>query len=188
MLVLSTQINRSTPHHAAGRVLFFNLRISDEGRVDVKLKHQIRHDKAVYSVAAFGARCVFQPGRPLYARSTNTGSSLIYCCGNELILQTLRLPDKKWLRPIKHMLGSQSIHISVAGLFVYVTTAAHSLTILKFENEGLRPQFSDRIARAGMHHFNTRDPSITLVSDRACSVVGLWRPPRESLRPCNGYS
>ena len=35
-----------------------------------------------------------------------------------------RETDKKWLRPIKHMLGSQNIHISVAGLFVYVTTAA----------------------------------------------------------------
>lgn len=105
---------------------------------------------------------------------------MIYCCGNELILQTLRLPDKKWLRPIKHTLGSPSIHISVAGLFVYVTTARHSLTILKFENEELRPQFSDRVARDGMHHLVIQDPSVTLVSDKACSVIGLWQPPRES--------
>lgn len=107
-------------------------------------------------------------------------SSLIYCCGNELVLQTLRLPDKKWLRPIKHALGSPSIHISVAGLFVYVTTARHSLTILKVENDELHPQFSDRVARDGMHHLNTRNPSVTLVSDKACSVIGLWQPPRES--------
>jgi hypothetical protein len=108
------------------------------------------------------------------------GSSLLYCCGNELVFQTLRLPDKKWLPPFKHTLGSPSIHISVAGLFVYVTTARHSLTILKVENDELRPQFSDRVARDGLHHFHTRDPSVTLVSDKACSVTGLWQPPRES--------
>ncbi len=107
-------------------------------------------------------------------------SSLIYCCGNELIVQTLRLPDKKWLRPVKHMLGSPSTHISVVDSFVYVTTARHSLTILKFEDDQLRPQFSDRVARDGMHHLNISDSSITLVSDKACSVVGLWQPPRKS--------
>lgn len=181
MLVLTTIVNRVKPHQAAGRVLFFNLRTSDEGRVDVKLKHQIKHDKPVYSVAAFGARCVPHPVQILVFQAPLTcSSSLIYCCGNELVLQTLRLPDKKWLRPIKHTLGSASIHISVAGLFVYVTTARHSLTILKVEDDELRPQFSDRVARDGMHHLNTRDPSVTLVSDKACSVIGLWQPPRES--------
>lgn len=181
MLVLTTIVNRVIPHHAAGRVLFFNLKTSDDGGVDVKLKHQIKHDKPVYSVAAFGARCVRQslPIQVLQAPLT-CRSSLIYCCGNNLVLQTLRFPDKKWLRPIKHTLGSPSIHISVAGLFVYVTTARHSLTILKVENDVLRPQFSDGVARDGMHHLNTQDPSVTLVSDKACSVIGLWQPPRES--------
>ncbi|KAI9880096.1 MAG: hypothetical protein M1830_005341 [Pleopsidium flavum] len=160
MVVLSTIVHRSSPPKAVGRMLFFNVRENNEGRVDVKLKHQIKHDKPVYSVAAFGA------------------SSLIYCSGNELIVQTLRLPDKKWLRPVKHMLGSPSIHISVVEPFVYVTTARHSLTILKYEDDQLRPQFSDRVARDGMHHLNIPDSNITLVSDKACSVVGLWQPPR----------
>ncbi len=60
MLVLTTIVNRSTPHQAAGRVLFFNLKTSDEGTVDVKLKRQVKHEKPVYSVAAFGPRCVRQ--------------------------------------------------------------------------------------------------------------------------------
>jgi hypothetical protein len=58
MLVLSTIVNRSTPHQAVGRMLFFNVRANNEGRVHVKLKHQMKHDKPVYSVAAFGARFV----------------------------------------------------------------------------------------------------------------------------------
>ena len=178
MLVLTTAVSRLLPRQAAGRILFFTLKTSGEGGVDVRLKHQIKHDKPLYSVAAFGARYVpsWSPIRVLEAPLT-CFSSLIYCCGDELILQTLRLPDKKWLRPIKHILGSPSVHISVAGLFVYVTTAGHSLIILKVETDELRPQFCDHAARNGLYHLNTLDPSVILVSDRAGHVVGLWQPP-----------
>lgn len=80
---------------------------------------------------------------------------------------------------MKYTLGSPSTQLSVVEPFVYATTARHSLTILKVEEDGLRPHFNDRIARDGMHHFNIPDSSITLVSDKARSVVGLWQPPRK---------
>lgn len=57
MLVFSTIVIRPAPQQAVGRILFYNVRVNNEGRVEVKIKHQIKCGKPVYSVAAFETKC-----------------------------------------------------------------------------------------------------------------------------------
>lgn len=71
MLVLTTSVTRSGSQLAAGRVLLFSLSTFAEGRVDIRLRRQIKCDKAVYSVATFGARYV-----PLWSLNLNFFSSV----------------------------------------------------------------------------------------------------------------
>ena len=161
MLVVNTMIGHATTFTAKGRILFLNIaRDENTGRVRLTEKHRFNCEKPVFSVAAYGP------------------SSLLYGTGNELVLQTLRVSERKWDDKVTHNIRSPAFSISVTSPFIYVMTARHSLLIFKFENNTLIPQFSDDVARDGLHHLHLPDSAITLASDKFGIVAGLWQPPK----------
>ncbi|KAI9718568.1 MAG: hypothetical protein M1812_004019 [Candelaria pacifica] len=159
-LVVCTRIKHSGGLPDTGRVAFFKARRNNQGGVDVAEKYHIRCD-----------------GGPAYSIASLGSSSLVYCSGNELKIQFLNLSEKKWQPVCSYRLRSPGLHIDVKGPLIYVTTASDSVQILKFEDNTLSHQFSDSVAREGLHHLTLPNLSITLASDKACNVAGLWQPP-----------
>ncbi|KZF23443.1 hypothetical protein L228DRAFT_238011 [Xylona heveae TC161] len=131
----------------SGRLLFFRVQKKSDGRVESQLKFKIGCDKPVYSVASYGPN----------------------------------VTEKKFTRVCQYNLRSPSVHLSVEAPYIYASTALDSLTILKIEDDKITPQFrcvcSDELARDGMYHLNLNHLSITLATDKACSIVGIWKPP-----------
>ncbi|KAI9696824.1 MAG: hypothetical protein M1836_005186 [Candelina mexicana] len=157
-LVICTSIKQPGELQDTGRIAFFNVRRNEQGGLDVAEKRQLSCARPVYSVASLGL------------------SSIVYCSGAELTIKFLDLTDKKWQTVCMYRLRSPGNQITVNGTFIYVTTASDSLEILKFEHDTLTPQFSDSVARDGLHHLILPNLELTLASDKACNVAGLWQP------------
>lgn len=164
LLVVNTIIGRADRHTAQGRILILNF-VKDEntGKLRLAEKNPSRCDKPVFSVAAYG------------------DSSLVSGRGDELVLRTLRVSDRKWNETVTHKLRSPAISISVNFPFIYVTTARESLSVFIFEEDKFVPQFSDSVARDGLRHLHLPGTGITLASNKTCSVAGLWQPPERPI-------
>ena len=160
LLVINTLV-KENKQAASGRLLLFTMR--QGANSDVTLECRKR----------------FEPGSPVYAVASYGRSSLVYCCGKDLVLHKLAMhPTKRWNEPIRYTMGSPAAHISVHGDEVYVTTTKDSLSVFKIENNKFVYQFSDQVARNGLHHLEVPHQSLTLISDMGCSVTGLWKPPK----------
>lgn len=164
LLVVNTIIGRADQHTGQGRILILNF-VKDEktGKLRLAEKNPSRCDKPVFSVAAYG------------------DSSLISGRGDELVLRTLRVSDRKWNETVTHKLRSPAISISVNFPFIYVTTARDSLSVFTFEEDKFVPQFSDSVARDGLRHLHLPGTGMTLASNKTCSVAGLWQPPERPI-------
>lgn len=164
LLVVNTIIGQADKHTGQGRILILNF-VKDEntGKLRLTEKNPSRCDKPVFSVAAYG------------------DSSLVSGRGNELVLRTLRVSDRKWNEIVTHKLRSPAISISVKYPFIYVTTARESLSVFTFEEDKFVPQFSDNVARDGLRHLHLPSTGITLASNKTCSVAGLWQPPERPI-------
>lgn len=161
LLILNTLVKQSG-QAASGRLLLFAIRRGVDGEIALDYKNAcLEFDFPVYAVASYGR------------------SSLIYCCGKDLVLHKLVMNgSKRWNRPVRYAMGSPVAHITVHADEVYVTTTKDSLNIFKIEDENIIYQFTDQVARNGLHHLVLPDHSLTLVSGMGCEVVGLWKPPR----------
>jgi len=160
LLVLNTLVKQPS-HAASGRLLLFAIRQGFNGEVTLESKKGLDFESPVYTVAPYGR------------------SSLIYCCGNDLVLRKLAMnASKRWNEPVKYAMKSPAAHISVHAHEVYVTTTKDSLLIFKIEDGNIVFQFGDQVARNGLHHLEVPDHSLTLVSGMDCTVAGLWKPPR----------
>ncbi|KAI9816208.1 MAG: hypothetical protein M1827_001809 [Pycnora praestabilis] len=151
-------VSTSSRSQKRGKIRFFSVRSNNHGGFDAKQKYVIEREKPVISVAAYGP------------------CSLVYCCGTELEFQTLDLTGKKWHKVTSFDLRSPSVHMSIIEPLIYVTTAEDSLRIIRFETDKLVPQFSDAVARDGLHHLTLPNHKVILISDKACCVAGLWQP------------
>lgn len=124
-IVVCTSIKHPGGLQDTGRIAFFNARRNNQGGLEVAQKYQmgIPCDRPAYSVASLGS------------------SSLVYCSGTELIIQSLSLSDRRWHRVCDHYLRSPAIHLNVNHPFIYATTASDSVEVLRFEDNTLSPQF-----------------------------------------------
>ena len=160
LLVINTLVKQNN-QAASGRLLLFTMRQGANGDVTLECRKRFELESPIYAVASYGR------------------SSLIYCCGKDLVLHKLVMnPTKRWNEPIRYTMGSPAAHISVHGDEVYVTTTKDSLSIFRIEDGKFTHQFSDQVARNGLHHLEVPHQSLTLISDLGCSVTGLWKPPK----------
>ena len=163
MLIVSTMIVYDDKRAETGRLLFFSLSKNSDGHVSMAFKKITELKAPVFAVVPYGQ------------------SSLIYSCGNEVFLHTLKLNSKprEWLSPVVLALQSRGVHFSVSGQLIHVTTAAHSLSVLKVGdgNRTLTLEYSDELARDGIFHLDLPAQGLIITSSKDGTITGLQRPP-----------
>jgi hypothetical protein len=131
-------------------------------------RYKFKCPKPVYSVAGFA-------------------EGLFYCSGNTLYCDILNLSEKKFETVAQYDLPSPAIDLVHENGKIYASTTAHSLEVLELVKEAgggsrIIHTHGDQVARNSLHHRvlgSSPESLLNLVSDRACSVVGLW-PTRNS--------
>lgn len=165
MLVINTTLTRT--EKPVGRLLFFA--VGKGGRSqppELLIKKTIDMHEPVYSVATYPDK------------------SLVYCCGNDLYVQSLGLAESSrfiWQTPVKIAMRSPGTHITVKEPHIYVSSSRESLSVYRYYAGQLVYQFGDQSARHGLHHLQLPSQSLILASDMSNTVVGLWQPPERRI-------
>ncbi|CZT43873.1 uncharacterized protein RSE6_03976 [Rhynchosporium secalis] len=123
----------------------------------------------------------FKSNDPVYS-ATGLSEGLLWGAGAKLSYDVLDLDEKKFKRVATYDLPSPATDIICENGTIYALTSCHSLEILKLEPSlfgGFRiiRTHGDQLARASLHQLrldNFFQRPIHLVSDKLCSVVGLW--------------
>ncbi|KAL9041809.1 MAG: hypothetical protein Q9214_003978, partial [Letrouitia sp. 1 TL-2023] len=162
ILVIHSMIERlrSPSHESKGRLLLLSPTTNEAGKIKFHEKKAIELEAPVWTVASFGS------------------SSLVYACGNDLVMQTLDMGTKKFHQQIRTSMRSRGNYISVYGSYIYVSTAAQSLSIYTIEDQKFSLQFSDSIERPSIYHLYDPKRSVILASDMSNRLAGLWQPPQ----------
>lgn len=162
IFVINSMIERlrSPSHESKGRLLLISPTTDGAGKIKLHEKKVIELEAPVWTVACFGS------------------NSLVYACGNDLVMQTLDMGTKKFHQPTRTSMRSRGNYISVHGSFIYVSTAAQSLSIYKIEDQTFSLQFSDSIERPSIYHLYDPKQSVILASDMSNRLAGLWQPPQ----------
>lgn len=130
-------------------------------------------------------------GTPIYS-VTGFDDGLIYCSANTIYVDTLDMNEKKFKRKAQCVLPSPAVNLTKTLNQIYALTAAHSLEILGLvpsrsekhhEGAGISSyniirKHCDQVTRDALHHQTLTDHFLTpieLISDKNCSVAGLWR-------------
>lgn len=130
------------------------------------------------------AKKTIDTDEPVYSVATYPEKSLVYCCGNDLYLQSVEIADPSRFKlqpPIKLAMRSPGRHISVKEPYIYVSSSRESLSVYRFDAGQLIYQFGDQSARDGLHHLHFPSQSLVLASDMSDTVVGLWQPPERRI-------
>ncbi|KAL9615477.1 MAG: hypothetical protein Q9167_000155 [Letrouitia subvulpina] len=157
---------RSPSHESKGRLLLISPTTDEVGKIKFHEKKAIELEAPVWTVACFGS------------------NSLVYACGNDLVMQTLDMGTKKFYQQTRTSMRSRGNYISVYGSYVYVSTAAQSLSIYTFEDQKFSLQFSDSIERPSIYHLYDPKQSVVLASDMSNRLAGLWQPPQVRMDRC----
>ncbi|KAL8696388.1 MAG: hypothetical protein Q9224_002821, partial [Gallowayella concinna] len=164
LLVAHTLVGQSGSQEATRRLLFFKPILNDVGEVSLKPKIKLEHRAEISAIASYG------------------DSSLIYGCGDDLVLRTLDMNSKKKFKPmVKLTLRSPAINISVEGTNIHVSTELHGHHIISVEDNQLVSKWADRTSRTGAYHLVVPKSSVVMVVDLECRVSGLWQPPKPQL-------
>ena len=132
----------------------------------------------------------FKCGKPVFS-VTGSDEGLFDCSGNMLYCETLDIAEKRFKRVAEYTLPSPALNLVCRDRRIYALTSTHSLEILKIEipDTGMDEALSnvpgvkiirthgDEISRNCLHHriiSQSSESPIDLVSDKSCSVVGLW--------------
>ena len=163
MLVINTGTTHMPPQQPLGRILVFS--ISNAGVLTLK--------------------STIEKQAPVQALVPYSSSSLLYCCGLELCLQTLDsspsyASGRKWQEPFKFTLRAPGRRLSVVEGFIYISSG-NSLSIFTFENNTFVPQFNDEVARDNLCHLNLPEHSLILSSQTSKMIAGLWQPPKKRI-------
>ena len=164
MLVINTTLTRAGK--PVGRLLYFAITEAKDQPLKLAMKKAIDTDEPVYSVATY------------------SNMSLVYCCGNDLCMQTLGVADPprmRLLNPIKTAMRSPGRHITVKEPYIYVSSSRESLSVYRYGAGQIVYQFGDKYARGGLHHLQLPSQPLILASDMAGTVVGLWQPPERRI-------
>jgi hypothetical protein len=113
---------------------------------------------------------------------TGFSEGLLWCSGNKLLCDTLDIKEKRFQRIAEYELPSPATTISYDNGTIYAFTNSHSLEVLRLTLDGAEgPKITrthgDQITRNTLHHARVDRPlgrPIHLISDKHCSVVGLW--------------
>ncbi|KAL9630874.1 MAG: hypothetical protein Q9204_004500 [Flavoplaca sp. TL-2023a] len=160
MLVVHTATGQAGSQSAISRLLFFSL-INDGGSATLKI--DMDHKAEICAVAPYGR------------------SSLVYGCGNDILLRFLDVESKKFRHPMKLTLRSPAVHISVKGLDIHVSTESHGHHILSVVEDKLVARWADRVSRPSAYHLVLPEQSLVLATDLDCRIAGLWQPPQPHL-------
>ncbi|KAL9600046.1 MAG: hypothetical protein Q9219_003416 [cf. Caloplaca sp. 3 TL-2023] len=164
MIVINTRVGQAAREEATGRLLLLVPGISNDGKSFVDLKRSLDHDAPVWCVASYGS------------------SSLIYACGEELILQTMNMDTRgRFGSEVKVRLHCPVTHISVDGDVIHVSTKGSGHQILRVEDEKLIPLCAEASGRSDLYHFLIPDKSLVMTADREGRVAGLWQPQQPRL-------
>ncbi|KAL8716537.1 MAG: hypothetical protein Q9225_006142 [Loekoesia sp. 1 TL-2023] len=164
MLVINTIIGQAASEDATGRLLLFAPSMSGDGEVTVDLKKSVDRDDPIWCAASYGS------------------SSLIYACGDELVLQPLNMGARCRLdTEVTVTLHCPATHISVDETLIHVSTKGSGHHIFHVENDMLVPVCAGASGRSDLHHLTIPEQSLVITSDRECSVAGLWQPPQPQL-------
>lgn len=115
---------------------------------------------------------------------------IIYCAGNTLYREVLDLTQRK-LKPVKeYELESPATSLEIVDGKLYALTTTNSVEILDYTSCSNSREMillhSDRTSRAAMHMtriehaIDKRHWSVTMLSDVAGGIVGLWVPEGQS--------
>lgn len=160
MLVINTTIKRAASDEATGRLLLFVPGIREDGQIFADAKKLLDRDAPVWCVAPYG------------------DSSLIYGCGNELVLQTLNMGARKGFGPeITITLHSPAAYISVDEKIIHVSTKGSGHLIIHVDDGKLVPICADASGKSELHHLTLSKDLMVVTSDREGRVAGLWLPP-----------
>jgi hypothetical protein len=126
----------------------------------------------------YWTRYKFKCDRPVYS-IVGVTDGLYYCAGTVLHLDTLDVVEKRFKNIAKYELSSPAIHLNYENGRIYALTSSHSLEILELVFNGRGYKFirthGDQVTRNSFHHrIMGAESPIHLVSDKECSVVGLW--------------
>lgn len=163
LFVVHTMLERPTLSESKGRILLFS--VSERGVLMLKSE--------------------YEEGSPVYALASYGPNSLLYSCGNDICLWTLDMragqSSGKMQKPIKHALGTRGLHISAHEPLVHVTTDRNGLMVFRVEGNKLVPHMNDARARDGLHHLTIPELSLTITSQKTCTIAGLWEPPNRTV-------
>ncbi|KAL8829096.1 MAG: hypothetical protein Q9170_006314 [Blastenia crenularia] len=164
VLVINTIVGQAAGDQATGRLLLFSLSTGEDGDISLDLRKKIDCNAPVWCVACDG------------------DSSLIYACGDELVLHHLYMGTRRRFdaeATIK--LHSPATHISVDGNTVHVSTKGSGHHVLHIEDSKLIPVCADASGRYNIHHVCIPEKSLVMTSDHDRKVAGLWQPPQPQL-------
>jgi hypothetical protein len=106
---------------------------------------------------------------------------IIWSHGNLLQCEALNLAEKRFETVATYRLPSPAINLAYENGRICVLTSLHSLEILQMvhgaDGVELIRTHGDPLGRAALHHTIIDQPTtrpIHLVSDKMCSIVGLW--------------
>ncbi len=174
---------------SSGRVLVISIENLDHIRDEIKKTshlEQINHSniakgKSLHrSKIRYSLKHKFKGREPVTAVIGYPGG-IIWCNGTSLSCEALSVTDKKFGTVGTYSLPSPGINLSYENDTIYVLTSLHSLEILKMVPKPGGFQIirthGDQLARTALHHTIIDQPTdrpIHLVSDKMCSLVGLW--------------
>lgn len=165
MLVINTTLTKADK--PGGRLLIFAI---TKGRSDQPPK--------------LVTKKVIDTNDPVFSVAMYPDKSLVYCCGNDLYMQSLEVADPSRIKlspPVKLAMRSPGRHISVKEPYIYVSSSRESLSVYRYDADQLVYQFGDQSARCGLHHLQLPSHSLVLASDMSDTVVGLWQPPERRI-------
>ena len=121
---------------------------------------------------------------PIYS-AIGYADGIFYCAGKTLHCEVLDLAEKKFKPLAQYELPSTAINLTYEKGKIYALTTIHSLEVLELVSNGLPSDnlfkfvrtHGDQLTRTSLHNRlvgSTSEHPLQLVSDRECSVVGLW--------------
>lgn len=126
-------------------------------------------------------RYKFKCAKPVYSVA-GFADGLFYCSGNTLYCDILNLAEKKFQTVAQYELPSPALDLIHEDGKIYAITTAHSLEVLELVKEDggaskIVHTHGDQVTRNALHHRvlgNSPEKLLSLISDKSCSVVGLW--------------
>ena len=129
----------------------------------------------------YWTRYKFKCARPIYSVA-GFADGLLYCSGSTIYCDILNLLDKRFETVARYELPSSAVDLIFEDNKIYATTNAHSLEVLQLVRNvdgtaKIIQTHGDQVTRSALHHRilgKSPENLLNLVSDKSCSVVGLW--------------